>query len=67
MKVYYFSPETGVYQGEGFLNFKDRENVVGVTTVPPPDYDRELVPVFSTFSQQWTLCRRDTIKTLPGG
>jgi len=53
MRVYYFCPETGVYQGEDFQEQPDA--VIGVTTVAPPMYNRGEVPVFDAVTQSWHI------------
>lgn len=55
VKVYYYCPETGLYQGEGFLDKKDLDKVPGVTAVAPPPYAKPEVPVFDASSECWTL------------
>jgi hypothetical protein len=55
VRVYYFSPENGVYQGEGFEDKGQLDAVIGVTTVPPPVYGRGEVPVFDAMKQCWDI------------
>jgi len=55
VKVYYFCPETGVYQGEGFLDESDLDKVDGATTIAPPSYSRGEVPFFDISIQDWAL------------
>ena len=62
VKIYYFCPETGVYQGEGFLDRKDLDKVQNITMIAPPPYHKNEVPVFAVSSQRWTVR-----KTTPTG
>ena len=55
MKVYYFCSETGIYQGEGFLEESDINKVDGVTSIAPPSYSRGEVPFFDATGKNWTL------------
>jgi hypothetical protein len=55
VKVYYFCPETGVYQGEGFLEESDLDKIDGATTIAPPSYNRGEVPFFDISTQNWVL------------
>jgi len=57
VRVYYFSQETGVYQGEGFLHQIDLVNVDGVTTISPPSYSRGEVPLYDASTRTWVLHR----------
>lgn len=55
MKVYYFCLETGIYQGEGFLDERDLNKVDGVTSIPPPPHNRGEVPFYDFSGKNWTL------------
>jgi len=55
VRAYYFSPETGLYQGETFLDQGDLETLEGVTTVAPPVYGKGEVPLFDSHAQCWRL------------
>ena len=55
MRAYYFSPETGLYQGETFLDQGDLETLEGVTTVAPPVYGNGEVPLFDSHTQCWRV------------
>jgi hypothetical protein len=55
MKIYFFHPETGIYQGEGYeidRSISDRE---GITTVSPPDYESGRIPVFDPRKAAWSV------------
>lgn len=55
MKVYYYCPDNGVYQGEGFLDEKDLDDVEGVTAVAPPGYAKGEAPYFLVSCQRWAV------------
>ncbi|GAW65433.1 hypothetical protein GPEL0_01f0314 [Geoanaerobacter pelophilus] len=57
MRVFYFSPESGIYQGEGFLDERDLETVDALTPIAPPRYRKGEVPVFSVTSQRWMILK----------
>jgi hypothetical protein len=57
MRVFYFSSENGIYQGEGFLDERDLEKVDSLTPIAPPPYCKGEVPVFSVTSQRWTILK----------
>ncbi len=55
MKIYFFHPETGIYQGEGYeveRSISDRE---GITTVSPPAYEKGRIPVFDQRRATWSI------------
>ena len=63
MKIYLFSPETGVYLGEDFTDKAQRElsacAVPGdATTIAPPQAEPGYVPVFDTQARCWHLRAR---------
>lgn len=55
MRVFYFSSESGIYQGEGFLDERDLGKVDSLTPIAPPIYRKGEVPVFSVTSQRWMI------------
>lgn len=55
MRVYCYCPETGVYQGEDFLDKYPLDSVEGVTNLEPPQYSRDQVPVYDKALQCWNL------------
>jgi hypothetical protein len=57
VKVYFYSTETGVYQGEDFLDERHLEVIEGVTRIVPPKYVCGEVPVFDTSRQCWNLIK----------
>ena len=65
MKVYFYSTETGVYQGETFLDDRHVEVIEGVTRIAPPIYLRGEVPVFDTSTQCWKLVKLSGKKLPP--
>jgi len=60
MKIYLFSTETGIYQGE---DFADTPPMVagrgtlptGATTIAPPPFENGSVPVFLAAENRWEL------------
>lgn len=57
MRVYCYSLETGVYQGEDFLDERELASTEGVTPIAPPEYLRGEVPVFDPSTQSWNLVK----------
>lgn len=55
MRIYYFCPETGVYQGEDFLDESRLDSIDGVTNLAPPQYSRGQAPVYDKTLQRWNL------------
>jgi hypothetical protein len=55
MKAYLFNTENGLYQGETFENADILQYEEGITTVPPPDYERGQVPVFDRRNNSWAV------------
>ena len=55
VRVYYFSPETGLYQGEAFLDQRDLGHLEGVTSIAPPSYGCGEVPLFDPRTQSWRV------------
>jgi hypothetical protein len=60
MKIYLFSPETGVYQGEDYSDpapmIRERPGLPpGATTIAPPPFERGMVPVFIAAEKRWEL------------
>jgi len=64
LRVYCYSPETGVYQGEDFLDEREVDSTEGVTPIAPPIYVHGEVPVFDPSTQSWNLIKL-TGKRLP--
>ena len=70
MKIYLFSPETGIYQGEDFADdpplCPGRDALPhSATTIAPPTYQRGEVPVFSISENKWEI--RPVSALVPGG
>lgn len=55
MKVYLFDNETGVYEGETFLEADKLSNEEGVTAIPPPEYGDGHVVVYDKQRQAWEV------------
>jgi hypothetical protein len=55
VKAYLFSTETGLYEGEIFIEADKLENEEGVTTLAPPAHETGTVPVFHIRRQEWAL------------
>jgi hypothetical protein len=55
MKVFLFNTESGLYEGETFEEAGMLQYAEGVTTVPPPDYERGQVPVFDRKNNVWAV------------
>jgi hypothetical protein len=62
MKIYLFSQETGIYQGEDFadtLAMKPECHVVppDATTIAPPACERGEIPFFDAAEKRWEVRR----------
>jgi len=57
VRVYCYCPETGVYQGEDFLDECRLDSTEGVTRIAPPTYACGEVPVFDRSTQCWNLIK----------
>lgn len=61
MKIYYFDPESGIYQGEGFADESPLKRKIfripeHATTIAPPPYKQGSdVPFFDPGSGKWEL------------
>ena len=64
MRVYCYCPETGVYQGEDFMDECQLDYTEGVTKIAPPQYARGEVPIFDTLLQRWNVIKLAGIKIL---
>jgi hypothetical protein len=57
VKVYYFSPETGIFQGDDYLDEHQLDVTEGVTRIAPPEYARGEVPIFEAVTQRWLVVK----------
>ncbi|MGB9079759.1 MAG: hypothetical protein WCD00_00575 [Desulfuromonadaceae bacterium] len=57
VRVYCYCPETGVYQGEDFIDECRLDVTEGVTRIAPPIYVCGEVPFFDTSTQCWHLIK----------
>ncbi len=64
MKFYQFNEDTGLYEGEIFLDGDILPYISGVTTVVPPEYEQGEVPVFEIARQQWIVLPVSVIRQL---
>lgn len=55
MKAYLFNAENGLYEGEIFENADKLHYEEGITSVPPPDYEHDQVPVFDRLKNDWAV------------
>jgi hypothetical protein len=55
MKVYLFDTESGLYEGESFVDDGMLEYVEGVTAIAPPLYDTGQVPLFDPEQDEWKV------------
>lgn len=67
MKIYFYSPETGVYQGEDFVDAtlvmrSPPQIPEGATTITPPDHGKGEVPVFLAAEERWVLTHLERIQ-----
>ena len=64
MKAYLFNTENGLYEGETFENADMLQYEEGITTVPPPDYERGQVPVFDRRNNSWAVIPVSIVRQL---
>jgi hypothetical protein len=62
MKIYLFSPENGIYQGEDFADALPMQSgcysvPTDATTIAPPPFGRGEVPVFNASLKRWEIQR----------
>jgi hypothetical protein len=67
MKIYYFDPETGIYQGEDFADEAPLKRGVYVvppdaTTIAPPPYGDGQAPFFDVKVQRWEVSRGPALR-----
>jgi hypothetical protein len=60
MKIYLFSPDTGLYQGEDYwdpapMADSNEELASGATTIAPPAHRRGEVPVYLATERRWVV------------
>jgi hypothetical protein len=55
MKIYFFHPETGIYQGEGYEEERPISSSEGITIVSPPAFERGRIPVFDPRKAAWSI------------
>ena len=55
MKAYMFSVESGLYEGETFIEPDKLGCERGITTITPPAHQSGVVPVFDSGRRQWAL------------
>jgi len=55
MKIYYFHPKTGIFQGEGYEIDRWASEGEGITIVPPPDWEKGTIPVFDPIRTVWSI------------
>lgn len=57
MRIYYYCTETGIYQGEGFLEDKAPAAGAGITAIAPPPYGKGEFAVYDADAGCWTLLK----------
>jgi hypothetical protein len=55
MKIYFFHPETGIYQGEGYEIERSISDSEGITFVSPPACEKGRIPVFDPRKATWSI------------
>lgn len=66
MRVYCFSPQNGIYQGEDFFDGDWPNAADGVTDIAPPPYRAGEVPVFDVAEHAWTIVPTASLRTERG-
>jgi hypothetical protein len=67
MKIYFFHPETGIYQGEGYEEDRQICSWEGITIVSPPDYEKGRIPVFDPQKAAWSIISIEGISSVIAG
>lgn len=57
VRVYCYCPETGVYQGEDFMDECRLDSIEGATRIAPPVHGHGEVPVFDTSAHCWNIIK----------
>jgi hypothetical protein len=55
MKAYLYDVKTGVYEGETFEEAAMLQYEEGLTSVPPPEFEKGQVPVFDRQIHSWAV------------
>ena len=55
MKAYLFNEETGLYEGETFVESGKLQCEDSITPIPPPEYGHGQVPVFDRREKTWAV------------
>jgi hypothetical protein len=55
MKAYLFNIETGLYEGETFVETGKLQCEDSITPIPPPEYGHGQVPVFDRREKTWAV------------
>jgi hypothetical protein len=55
MKAYFFDTETGLYEGETFVEAGMLAYEDGITPISPPDYEHGRVPVLDRRNKVWAV------------
>ena len=55
MKAYLFNEETGLYEGETFVESGKLQCEDSITPIPPPEYGPGQVPVFDRREKTWAV------------
>ena len=55
MKAYLFNTESGLYEGETFVEAGMLAYEDGITPISPPDYEHGQVPVFDRKKNEWAV------------
>jgi hypothetical protein len=67
MKIYFFHPETGIYQGEGYEEDRPISAWEGITIVSPPSCEKGRIPVFDPRKAAWSLISIEGISSVVAG
>jgi hypothetical protein len=57
VRVYCYCPETGMYQGEDFMEDCRLDSIEGVTRIAPPTFVYGEVPMFDTSTKCWNITK----------
>ena len=60
MRIYFFNAENGIYEGESFEDADKLDYIEGVTSIAPPYYEHDQIPVFDKERNAWGIVQADT-------
>lgn len=62
MRVFLFNSESGIYQGEDYVESSDADECEGMTTLPPPEKEPGQIPVYDLAAGRWELVLPESVR-----